>query len=193
MVWPWMLLWMLFFALDVSQPERRLAGITVSIIFVATGSFQTERWCFYSANTEKEFGTEMVIISKIECHPGVNVLKIKPSESSNRAYVLCTIFDALTYAALLETSRPFTLNQIIKNDFNVNCIRIRTEIDLNKSEINLRHTSELDRSEIDLSPKRSECERSNATWDRSKIDLNVWTLSQSELRSISDRSNLDWS
>ena len=25
------------------------------------------------------------------------------------------------------------------------------------------HTSELDRSEIDLSPKRSECERSNAT------------------------------
>ena len=24
------------------------------------------------------------------------------------------------------------------------------------------HTSELDRSEIDLSPKRSECERSNA-------------------------------
>ena len=34
------------------------------------------------------------------------------------------------------------------------------------------HTSELDRSEIDLSPKRSECERSNANWDRSKIDLN---------------------
>ena len=33
------------------------------------------------------------------------------------------------------------------------------------------HTSELDRSEIDLSPKR-ECERSNANWDRSKIDLN---------------------
>ena len=48
------------------------------------------------------------------------------------------------------------------------------------------HTSELDRSEIDLSPKRSECERSNANWDRSKW---VWTLSQSELRSISDRSN----
>ena len=34
------------------------------------------------------------------------------------------------------------------------------------------HTSELDRSEIDLSPKRSECERSNANWVRSKIDLN---------------------
>ena len=34
------------------------------------------------------------------------------------------------------------------------------------------HNSELDRSEIDLSPKRSECERSNANWDRSKIDLN---------------------
>ena len=34
------------------------------------------------------------------------------------------------------------------------------------------HTSELDRSEIVLSPKRSECERSNANWDRSKIDLN---------------------
>ena len=39
------------------------------------------------------------------------------------------------------------------------------------------HTSELDRSEIDLSPKREcecerECERSNANWDRSKIDLN---------------------
>ena len=34
------------------------------------------------------------------------------------------------------------------------------------------HTSELDRSEIDLSPKLSECERSNANWDRSKIDLN---------------------
>ena len=32
------------------------------------------------------------------------------------------------------------------------------------------HTSELDRSEIDLSPKRSECERSNANWDRSQID-----------------------
>ena len=34
------------------------------------------------------------------------------------------------------------------------------------------HTSELDRSEVDLSPKRSQCERSNANWeDRSKIDL----------------------
>ena len=32
------------------------------------------------------------------------------------------------------------------------------------------HTSELDRSEIDLSPKRSECERSNANWDRSKCE-----------------------
>ena len=36
------------------------------------------------------------------------------------------------------------------------------------------HTSELDRHEIDLSPKRSECERSNANWDRSKIDLNEY-------------------
>ena len=34
------------------------------------------------------------------------------------------------------------------------------------------HTSELDRSQIDLSPKLSECEHSNANWDRSKIDLN---------------------
>ena len=33
------------------------------------------------------------------------------------------------------------------------------------------HTSELDRSEIDLSPKRSESERSHANWDRYKIDL----------------------
>ena len=36
------------------------------------------------------------------------------------------------------------------------------------------HTSELDRHEIDLSPKRSECERSNTNWDRSKIDLNEY-------------------
>ena len=35
------------------------------------------------------------------------------------------------------------------------------------------HTSELDRSEIDLSPKRSNCERSNTNCrDQSKIDLN---------------------
>ena len=34
------------------------------------------------------------------------------------------------------------------------------------------HTSELNWSEIDLSQKRSECERSNANWDRSKrVDL----------------------
>ena len=32
----------------------------------------------------------------------------------------------------------------------------------NISELGAIHTSELDRSEIDLSPKRSECERSNA-------------------------------
>ena len=54
------------------------------------------------------------------------------------------------------------------------------------------HTSELDRSEIDLSPKRSECERSNANWDRSKIDLDecehflkaIWDRSE-------DRSQID--
>ena len=34
------------------------------------------------------------------------------------------------------------------------------------------HTTELDQFEIDLSPKRSERERSNVNWDRSKIDLN---------------------
>ena len=34
------------------------------------------------------------------------------------------------------------------------------------------YTSGLDRSEIDLSPKRSECEHSNAHCDQSKIDLN---------------------
>ena len=50
------------------------------------------------------------------------------------------------------------------------------------------HTSELDRSEIDLSPKRSECERSNANWDWSKDrSKRAWTLSQSERRSIWDR------
>ena len=38
------------------------------------------------------------------------------------------------------------------------------------------HTSELDRSEIDLSPKRSECERSNANWDRSKSKV-IWVKS----------------
>ena len=56
------------------------------------------------------------------------------------------------------------------------------------------HTSELDRSEIDLSPKRSECERSNANLDRSKIDLNECELSQRrteiDLRSIQLRSIL---
>ena len=36
-------------------------------------------------------------------------------------------------------------------------------------------------SEIDLSQKQSECERSNANWNRSK---RVWTLSQSEPGSI---------
>ena len=54
------------------------------------------------------------------------------------------------------------------------------------------HNSELDRSEIDLSPKRSECERSNANWDRSKIDLNEcehflkanWNLRSIQLTSI---------
>ena len=35
------------------------------------------------------------------------------------------------------------------------------------------HTSELDRSEIDLSPKRSECERSNANWDQSILYANL--------------------
>ena len=33
-------------------------------------------------------------------------------------------------------------------------------------------TNYIHRSEIDLSPKRSECERSNANWDRYKIDVN---------------------
>ena len=41
---------------------------------------------------------------------------------------------------------------------NVNA-RMRTEIDLKEFE-------------IDLSPKRSECERSYANWDRSGINLN---------------------
>lgn len=52
----------------------------------------------------------MVIISKIECHPGVNVLQIKPSKSGNRAYVLCTICIWHT-DALLETNVEFTLSQ----------------------------------------------------------------------------------
>ena len=50
------------------------------------------------------------------------------------------------------------------------------------------HTSELDRSEIDLSPKRSECERSNANWDRSNIDLNEC---EHFLKANWDRSQID--
>ena len=50
------------------------------------------------------------------------------------------------------------------------------------------HTSELDLSEIDLSPKRSECERSNAHWDRSKIDLNEC---EHFLKANWDRSQID--
>ena len=50
------------------------------------------------------------------------------------------------------------------------------------------HTSELDRSEIDLSPKRSEYERSNANWDRSKIDLNEC---EHFLKANWDRSQID--
>ena len=50
------------------------------------------------------------------------------------------------------------------------------------------HTSELDRSEIDLSPKRSECERSNVNWDRSKIDLNEC---EHFLKANWDRSQID--
>ena len=53
---------------------------------------------------------------------------------------------------------------------NVNA-QMRTEIDP-RSIQGAIYTSELDRSEIDLSPKRSKCERSNANWDPSKIDLN---------------------
>ena len=59
---------------------------------------------------------------------------------------------------------------------SVNTFSKRTEIDLRSIQLSsilgAIHTSELDRSEMDLSPKRSECERSNANWDRSKIDLN---------------------
>ena len=47
---------------------------------------------------------------------------------------------------------------------------------------------DLDRSEIDLSPKRSECERSNANWDRSKIDLNEY---EHFLKANWDRSQID--
>ena len=50
------------------------------------------------------------------------------------------------------------------------------------------HTSELDRSEIDLIPKRSECERSNVNWDRSKIDLNEC---EHFLKANWDRSQID--
>ena len=74
---------------------------------------------------------------------------------------------------------------------------MQTEIDVNESDIDLNQKW----SEIDL----NECEHFlKASWDRSKIDLNecehflkvnwdvlkgVWTLSQSKLRSIWDRSN----
>ena len=54
------------------------------------------------------------------------------------------------------------------------------------------HLVDLDRSEIDLNQQRSECERSNANWDRSEFDLNE-CVSQSKLRSIWDRSMLDQS
>ena len=50
------------------------------------------------------------------------------------------------------------------------------------------HTSESDRSEIDQSPKRSERERSNANWDRSKIDLNKC---EHFLKANWDRSQID--
>ena len=50
------------------------------------------------------------------------------------------------------------------------------------------HTSELDRSEIDLNLKRSECERSNANWDRSRIDLNEC---EHFLKANWDRSQID--
>ena len=50
------------------------------------------------------------------------------------------------------------------------------------------HTSELARSQIDLSPKRSECERSNANWDRSKIYLNEC---EHFLKANWDRSQID--
>ena len=38
----------------------------------------------------------------------------------------------------------------------------RTLLNKRRNELGTIHTSELDRSEIGLSPKRSECERSNA-------------------------------
>ena len=56
------------------------------------------------------------------------------------------------------------------------------------SELGAIHISELDRSEIDLSPKRSECERSNANWDRYKIDLNEC---EHFLKANWDRSQID--
>ena len=43
-------------------------------------------------------------------------------------------------------------------------------------------------TEIDLSPKRSGCERSNANWDRSKIDLNEC---EHFLKANWDRSQID--
>ena len=46
---------------------------------------------------------------------------------------------------------------------------------------NNKNRSIWDRCNSSISRKRSECERSNANWDRSK---RVWTLSQSKLRSI---------
>ena len=76
-------------------------------------------------------------------------------------------------------------------DWRVHCfLWIQRDYKLNQAFLGAIHTSELDRSEIAPSPKRSLCERSNANCrsiqDRSKW---VWTLSQSELRSIWDRSN----
>ena len=44
------------------------------------------------------------------------------------------------------------------------------------------------RTEIDLSPKRSEYERSNANWDGSKIDLNEC---EHFLKANWDRSQID--
>ena len=64
------------------------------------------------------------------------------------------------------------------------------EATTNKIRLNLSaiHTSELDRSEIDLSPKQSECERSNANWHRSKFDLNEH---EQFLKANWDRSQID--
>ena len=45
----------------------------------------------------------------------------------------------------------------------------RTLLNKRRNELGTIHTSELDRSEIGLSPKRSECERSNAEIDPRSI------------------------